>query len=100
MHVDAPAREKLMQLVVQRANRNKAGAEELDLVLVSGNIPSYALIQRANSTFQVDRIRRGRNLDARPGGETRRERHMVICEGAWQSRKRNVGLAPSVSSAT
>ena len=104
MYFDAPDQKTLMHLVVAKAKVairridvfNKVGARELDLILVSCDIPSYAFIARSSSKFQVDLIRRERNLDTR--GLQRPERHMVVCEGRWDGRKINVGLCHCPSS--
>ena len=64
---DLDTQEKLMEFIVDRANALKVSAGEPDLVLVSGDIPSYAVIRTETTKLQVEDVVRVRNLDKRPG---------------------------------
>ena len=117
-HFDASDQQQLMELVVAKANAGLArrkpqkrvgaaepdpkkavGAQEPDLLLLSADIPSYAVIKRATSNFQVDTIRHERDLDPRPNRQNPRpERHMVVCTGRWDQRQINIGLCHCPSS--
>ena len=83
-----------MQLVIEMIN-GAAGAGEPKLVLVSGDIPSYAFIRRADSEVEVLLVRNIRRLDPRSGN--RKECHMVSLEVEWRNRPVNVGLCHCVS---
>ena len=107
VHFGTQAQVGLMQHIVRKANylyRVRQGCDDglvgagephIDrLVLVSGDIPSYALIAREGSCYKVDRVRDERDLDPRPDfvDQGHRDRHMVICEGTLQGRQLNIGL--------
>ena len=87
---DLDTQQKLMQFIVNRANALKISAEEPDLVLVSGDIPSYAVIRTETAKLQVDDVVSVCHLDKRPG--ERRDRHMVVLNTKCENRPVNVGL--------
>ena len=78
---DLDTQKKIMEYIVDEANTLKVGAQEPDLVLVSGDIPSYAVIRTETTKLQVEDVVRVRHLDKRPG--ERRERHMVVVKTSW-----------------
>ena len=64
---DLDTQKKLMKFIIDGANGLKVSAEEPDLVLVSGDIPSYAVIRTETTKLQVEDVVRVRHLDKRPG---------------------------------
>ena len=93
---DLDTQTKLMEFITASVNANRVGAKEPDLVLVSGDIPSYAITRKEKTKLQVEDIVRVHNLDKRLG--ERRERHMVVLNTKWENRPVNVGLCPCPAS--
>ena len=79
-----------MEFVVDRINASRVGAKEPDLVLVSGDLPSYAVIATESTSVEILSIKDIRGLDKRPG--QRRDRRMAVLATKWQGHSVNVGL--------
>ena len=89
-HFGTRSQKDFMAFVVSLANE-ELGDQGSHLLLVSGDIPSYAIIKRASSRFIIDRVKRPWNFDTRPG-------QMVVCECTWLECPITVGLCHCPSS--